>query len=378
METEYREQCLQCFRPRRHCLCPVIPDIHNRTPVLILQHVGERWHPFNTARMVSNSLRSCQLIIDHNRKFQGRSLPILKDAGLLFPRAEAATLADLPDTQRPRQLVMVDGTWHQAKTIVRDTPQLRQLPCYRLSPTLPGQYRIRREPDGQSLSTLEATVAALRELEPETPGLDELLNAFHTMVERQLGYSSAAVRRFRRPRSGHLKHVPSALLGDPARLVVAYGEATPGGGGCRPGRPRPVNWWAARLDESETFGCCLDQPEELAPTALGHMRLSADHFRDAISEGEFRRRWEAFLRPNDVLIVYHQKTYHLLNNLGAVQPRCLVLKSIYGKMRQDFRTLEELAAAELVSGRHDTIRAEERLQLALGLVRRLRARGSNG
>ena len=38
-----------------HCFCEAIPQIDNRTDVLILQHVGERFHPFNTARIVQKS-----------------------------------------------------------------------------------------------------------------------------------------------------------------------------------------------------------------------------------------------------------------------------------------------------------------------------------
>ena len=86
---------------------------------------------------------------------------------------------------------MIDGTWHQAKTIFRDVAQLQKLPCYRLSPSSPGQYRIRLEPDSQSLSTLEATVAALKVLDSDTDGLDQLLSAFRKMVHDQLDHLSA-------------------------------------------------------------------------------------------------------------------------------------------------------------------------------------------
>ena len=62
-----RERCYQCFRPMSLCFCEAIPQIDNRTDVLILQHVGERFHPFNTARIVQKALRRCHLIADHNR-----------------------------------------------------------------------------------------------------------------------------------------------------------------------------------------------------------------------------------------------------------------------------------------------------------------------
>ena len=63
---------------------------------------------------------------------------------------------------------------------------LRDLPRYRLNPLNPSRYRIREEPNRQSLSTLEATVAALEILEPRTVGTQQLLRAFDRMVESQL------------------------------------------------------------------------------------------------------------------------------------------------------------------------------------------------
>ena len=230
-ELETREgtgagRCYACFRPPGHCFCAAIPRIDNRTRILLLQHVGERSHPFNTARIVSRALRNCQLIADHNRRLGSRHLPIQSDAGLLYPGAQASALTELPLGGGPSQLVIIDGTWHQARTILRDVPQLQGLPCYRLSPSSPGQYRIRREPDAQSLSTVEATVAALRELEPETTGLDQLLSAFHQMVENQLRHAAGHASWRRKKASESPRHLPRALFGDPSRLVVAYGEAT--------------------------------------------------------------------------------------------------------------------------------------------------------
>ncbi len=180
---EHRQRCYECFRPLSFCFCDAIPQIDNLTDVLILQHVGERFHPFNTARIVKKALRNCQLIVDHNHRLGTHNLPILANAGLLYPGENAPVLSDLSSDERPEQLIIIDGTWHQAKTIVRDVLQLHDLPCYRLAPTSPGQYRIRREPNAHSLSTLEATVGALHALEPSTTGLDQLLDAFDQMAD---------------------------------------------------------------------------------------------------------------------------------------------------------------------------------------------------
>ncbi len=369
------------------CFCEAIPQIDNRTDVLILQHAGERFHPFNTARIVQKALQHCHLIADHNQRLGAHHLPIHPGAGLLYPQANARSLTELPAAERPTQLVIIDGTWGQAKTIVRDVAELRDLPCYQLTPSSPGQYRIRREPNAQSLSTLEATVAALQALEPDTVGLDQLLSAFNKMVEDQLDRSTGhAAPRYKENRQSRPRHLPKALLQDPDNLVVAYGEATPGGSGQHMADRLPVSWVAQRLGTAERFSCCLRQQQPLSDAALGHMRLSAADFDAAASQDEFRRRWNQFLRRGDVLIVYHNRTFQLLQHLEAVmhrgatqgraQPRCLVLKSIFGKWQAGFHSLEELMAAEgvtLPSGK-DKSRADQRLGMAVAMVEHLRTR----
>jgi DTW domain-containing protein YfiP len=370
-----QERCYQCFRPKSLCFCAAIPEIDNRTDVLILQHVGERSHAFNTARIVHKALRRCRLIVDHNRHFGSQQLPISANSGLLYPAANAPSLADLPAAERPAQLVIIDGTWHQAKTIVRDVPQLQGLPCYRLAPTSPGQYRIRREPDAHSLSTLEATVAALKALEPKTVGLDQLLSAFTTMVESQLGQlASHAVVRQRKPRQSRPRNLPFTLLQDPKHLVIAYGEATPRQTGQRRAIPSPVSWVAQRLGSPERFSRLLQPTHALSETELDYMQLSVADFDHTVAADAFCHEWSRFLRRNDVLVVYHQRTWQLLHTIEAIQPRYLVLKSIFGNWRSGIRSMEEMMTAEglplpIADGQS---RAHQRLDMAVAMVEHLR------
>jgi len=358
----------------------VIPRIDNRTGVLILQHVGERSHAFNTARIVRTALQNCLLIAAHNQRFGAHDLPIEAGAGLLFPTEHAPTLTELAPADRPSQLVIIDGTWHQAKTIVRDVPQLQALRCFRLAPSSPGQYRIRREPDAHSLSTLEATVAALRSLEPETAGFDQLLSAFNTMVENQLGQLARhAVSRERKKRQSRPRNLPFTLLQDASRLVVAYGEATPSSSGTRSGDVPPVNWVAHRLGTSERFSCHLRQESSLDNTALGHMRLSATDLATAVSLEEFRDRWHQFFGPMDTLVVYHPRTSRLLSTIEAAPPRYLALKSIFGNWRSGVHSMEELMAIEglPLPSCEGQSRADQRLAMAVAMVEHLRTHYGN-
>ena len=163
-----RLRCYRCYRPQTICFCKHIPTINNQTHVLILQHMRERFHPFNTARICKQALVNSTLLADHNAELGEKlaSFPLQKDVGLLYPSPNGRLLSDLAPDDRPKQLVVIDGTWHHAKTLVRDIPALAELPRFQILPAQPGRYRIRKEPDATSLSTLEAIVAALDALEP--------------------------------------------------------------------------------------------------------------------------------------------------------------------------------------------------------------------
>ena len=373
-----RNRCYGCFRPQDDCFCDAIPVIHNQTDVLILQHIRERFHPFNTARIVRKALQKSRLLVGDPKGLAATSLPLRPRAGLLCPGSAATLISDLPLDQRPGQLVILDGTWHHAKTMLRDIPALHELPQYRLAPDSPGRYRIRREPDATSLSTLEATVAALRALEPTTSGFDQLLGAFEIMVDRQLTRPKSNNewrRNERRHRIG--TNIPRVLLDDLAHVVVACGESAPGGRGKKPGLQPPVYWVAQRLGTNERFAAAIEPGFPLTDRFLGYMQLTERDFSDALSHEAFRAAWTDFLHPTDTLVVYHPNTVRLLSHVHASTRKCLVLKSVRLNPGRANGTLEERLASEgLVSGLAEHPgRAGQRLAKAIALVRHLNALG---
>jgi DTW domain-containing protein YfiP len=325
----FRERCYDCYRPRNACFCAAIPTIDNQTEVLILQHRREHFHRFNTARIVHKGLRNSRLLADHIPNL-ARQLETHPRAGLLYPGPDAKSLEELPVEERPQQLVVIDGTWHHTKTLMRDIPALQSLPHYSLSPTSPSRYRIRREPDEQFLSTVEATVSALRILEPETAGLEDLLRAFEQMVEWQLAHpgSASLAPRFtaRGPRT--IVNIPLALQGDLANIVVAYGEAAPGEIGQKRSDQPPITWVARRLRDGAEFGCLLPPPQPISDAILTHLQLTRDDFARAIPLAEAQRRWQQFQQPGDIVAVTHAGADHLFAHIAGLEAPCLQLRSV--------------------------------------------------
>jgi len=334
-------RCYECFRPKAACFCDVIPRIDNQTEVLILQHRRERFHPFNTARIVHKALRNSRLLVDYTSNLASQ-LQLKPRAGLLYPGPTTRLITDLTPEERPEQLVVLDGTWHQAKTLLRDIPALQSLPRYRLDPAQPSRYRIRREPSDAALSTVEAAVAALSILEPETAGFDLLLRAFDTMVEGQLAHPGAENgQRFREGGSRTFKNVPLPLLTDIENIVVAYGEAPRGERGRKRTVGPPVSWVAQRLGSGESFSCVLTPPRPLDDVFLRYLELTKADFESAISLDEARSRWAEFERPGDVVAVFHPGTARLFSYLAGNCNACLVLKSVDLELRLGEPTIED-------------------------------------
>lgn len=191
-----RARCARCQRPQSHCLCPHVPVVEHRTRVIVLQHPDEARHPMNTARLAVLGLRHAELWV-------GEQFPalegVLAQAGpacLLFPAAENGVLVETEPAPRdtPSMLLVPDGTWRQARQLIRANPVLHALPRLSLPAGAPSEYRIRRASEPAAVSTIEALVRALECLEPQGE-FRPLLRPFRVMVEQQIEAMGVEVYR---------------------------------------------------------------------------------------------------------------------------------------------------------------------------------------
>ncbi|KAF1067145.1 MAG: hypothetical protein GAK45_01747 [Pseudomonas citronellolis] len=184
-----RAQCPRCERPASHCLCALIPHLHNRTRVLLLQHPSEAGHALNTARLAALGLANAELRIGED--FSDLDLSGV-DAWLLFPGEQALVLDALAarPAPQPRLLVVPDGTWRKARKLLHLNPNLAALPRVVLPAGLQSRYRLRKAPAEGALSTIEAVAHALNALDaPHT--FDELLRPFDALIDRQIAAMGA-------------------------------------------------------------------------------------------------------------------------------------------------------------------------------------------
>ena len=198
----WRPFCYRCWRARMLCLCRHVKVVQNRVEVLFLQHPNERKMPVNTARLAHLSLAKSRLV--HGVSFdQDRTVLDLlsrrEKVGILFPSPKARELRDAPEDLET--LVILDGTWREAKKMLYLSPILHEFPHYAFVPDAPSNYRIRKEPEEDFISSIEATVAALRILERDPGKYSELLELFDRMVDRQIDFHRINNRPGRRKNS---------------------------------------------------------------------------------------------------------------------------------------------------------------------------------
>ena len=163
--ADVTQKCPRCLLQQRVCLCAEVPTIATRTHVVIVRHHLERFRSSNSGRLAHLALPNSE-IVDHGAGGQPAELPELSGAWLLFPEGEPMRRVPEPP---PRQLVVLDATWSQARRMYRKLDALRGMPILRLPDTPMPSARLRESPGPGRVSTIEAIARALRLLEGEAP-----------------------------------------------------------------------------------------------------------------------------------------------------------------------------------------------------------------
>ncbi len=178
--------------------------VQNRTAVLILQHPQEQDRALGTARLACLQLRNATLKIglswpslaaalgrpaDPKRwavVYLGSAAPaeLAPERDVLVLDRKGQPIADQDAALREIEgIVLLDGTWSQAKTLWWRNPWVLKAKRVVLNPRRPSRYGlIRREPRRDSLSTLEAAGLALARIEGKPEIEAQLVASFEQML----------------------------------------------------------------------------------------------------------------------------------------------------------------------------------------------------
>ena len=222
--------------------------------------------------------------------------------------------------------MVVDGTWWQARKLLKRNAALAALPQLRFTPPAPSRYRIRREPALDYVATVEALAHVLGALEGAPERFATLLRPFDAMIDTQLDYA----RRVRGARQRHAafharrprRPAAPTLLRDRAEDVVClHGEANAWPARRAGGHPAEiVHWIARRARSGETFEAIIAPRRPLAPAIPRHIRIPGERLAEGESWGSFRARWSDFARQADVICTWGRYPLDVLEQEGLALP----------------------------------------------------------
>jgi DTW domain-containing protein YfiP len=332
---EPRAVCTRCRRPAAVCYCAHLTSIATKTRVVLLQHPRERDMPIGTAHMAHLCLPGSELHV--GVKFEGDAAfeRALSDperpAVLLYPGEGATDILASPPAG-PVTLIVVDGTWWQAKKLVRSNPALAALPRYAFVAPAPSAYRIRKEPDEAYVSTIEALVHVLGALEGDAARFQPMLRPFEAMIDTQLACESqlrgVRVRHKRGPKPPPPPPLPRSLRGRFGDVVCVVAEANAWPYACAErSHEYPdelLQWLAFRPSTGEVLDVIVKPRNPLAPRTFLHTGLDESVLAEGVELEEALAAFAAFVRPTDVLCSWGRYGTALFVASGGVLPETRV------------------------------------------------------
>jgi DTW domain-containing protein YfiP len=195
-----RAYCYQCNKAKQACICNLIPSIYNRVNIYVLQHPSEAKQAKGSAVIAKLYLQNYQCLTGED--FSGNPLlnVLIQDHAestfVVYPSESALSLDNCLDEAIKKgqheanlsnvNLIFIDATWPKAHKIWRLSPNLHALSCIALNLEKQSNYRIRKAPKDNSLSTIEAIVACLGYLENNMDKYQPLIEVFNKMIDFQI------------------------------------------------------------------------------------------------------------------------------------------------------------------------------------------------
>ena len=323
-----RAMCARCKRPVSVCYCAALVTLETRSRIVILQHPREEGMPIGTAHMAHLCLPQSSLHVgllwDGSDVLRDACSDPERPAVLLYPGADARDiLADPPST--PVTLIVVDGTWSQARNLVRDNPELAALPRYAFHAPEPSNYRIRKEPCVEYVSTLEALVHVLGALEGDAERFHALRRPMDAMVDAQIAAQARAPHpRMMRPRPtlSFADRLPRPIVERFDDIVLVFGDANawPYDAPQHSLGDELVYWVAHRPSTRETFAFVVAPRNPMSPDAERHTGLATPDVLAGGTVPEFLAAFSAFTRPTDVISSWGHHGLRMFKDLGGEIP----------------------------------------------------------
>lgn len=163
------DRCDQCLIAKHYCICEGAEYASCSAAVCLLMYHNESFKPSNTGRLIAE-------IIPDNHAFRwDRTSPDPALLALLnndkyqpfviFPAEDVETdrVVTQVETHAGKQplFIFLDGTWREAKKMIRKSPYLDNLPVLSITAEKLSDYRLRVAPHAHQLGTAEVAIMVL-------------------------------------------------------------------------------------------------------------------------------------------------------------------------------------------------------------------------
>ena len=193
-----RSICLQCERPQKVCWCDYLPtpkvSLKSGTSIIILQHPSEKKRKIRTALMALHGLQDghCQIFVRRKLTETDDLCETIKrtNSYLLYPSAASKNISTLASDDKEKTLIILDGTWDEAKKIYARSSILQSLPTIHLELDKKSEYVVRTQPSEKCLSTIETIAHSLAILENNPLISEKLLKPLQMLCKFQLSHGA--------------------------------------------------------------------------------------------------------------------------------------------------------------------------------------------
>ena len=212
--------CPNCEKPPALCVCDAVTPLDNRVAVVILRHPQEQDRLLGTARIATLQLKNAALKTGLSwpslAKLVGQDvdpkrwgvlyLGTAKTSAPLAPRPltvvdkAGEALADQNEILAGLEgIILLDGNWQQAKALWWRNAWMLKCRRLLLQPPRASYYgNLRKEPRGESVSTIEAAAYTLAALEHDEALAEKILPPFKRLLEKARAAKPEPKRDYRR------------------------------------------------------------------------------------------------------------------------------------------------------------------------------------
>ncbi len=202
--------CERCEKILPLCVCDHVEPLRARTQLLVLQHPQEQDRELGSARLAALHFEDAVFKVGLSwpslSKALGREADPKRWAVLYLGSAKPETFpegfeivgldkkgAPLPEVHRALLgldgVILLDGTWSQAKTLWWRNAWMLKCRRLALAPPAASLYgKLRREPRREALSSLEAVAVLLSRIEKRPDIETQMLKSFRRMLQQYRDY----------------------------------------------------------------------------------------------------------------------------------------------------------------------------------------------